>query len=51
MFNTIAGKKITILGWAFKKDTGDTRYVVIYDVSLTVYNCCLVDQHNSLVLC
>lgn len=25
MFNTVAGKKITILGFAFKKDTGDTR--------------------------
>jgi len=25
MFNTVSGKKIAILGWAFKKDTGDTR--------------------------
>jgi UDPglucose 6-dehydrogenase len=25
MFNTIAGKKIAILGFAFKADTGDTR--------------------------
>ncbi len=25
MYNTVAGKKITILGWAFKKDTNDTR--------------------------
>jgi len=25
MFNTITGKKIAILGFAFKKDTGDTR--------------------------
>mmetsp|Transcript_6142 Transcript_6142/g.11572 ORF Transcript_6142/g.11572 Transcript_6142/m.11572 type:complete len:479 (-) Transcript_6142:19-1455(-) len=25
MFNTISGKKIVILGFAFKKDTGDTR--------------------------
>ncbi len=25
MFNTISGKKITVLGFAFKKDTGDTR--------------------------
>jgi len=25
MFNTISGKKIAVLGWAFKKDTGDTR--------------------------
>ena len=25
MFNTVTGKKITILGYAFKKDTGDVR--------------------------
>lgn len=25
MYNTVAGKKITLLGWAFKKDTNDTR--------------------------
>lgn len=25
MFNTISGKKISVLGFAFKKDTGDTR--------------------------
>ncbi len=25
LFNTVSGKKITILGWAFKKDTNDTR--------------------------
>ena len=25
MFNTVAGKRITILGFAFKADTGDTR--------------------------
>lgn len=25
MFNTVSGKRIAILGWAFKKDTGDTR--------------------------
>ena len=25
MFNTVAGKKITLLGFAFKADTGDTR--------------------------
>ena len=27
MFNTITGKKLAILGFAFKKDTGDTRCV------------------------
>lgn len=25
MFNTVAGKKIAFFGWAFKKDTNDTR--------------------------
>ena len=25
MFNTVSGKKIAILGFAFKKDTNDTR--------------------------
>ena len=25
LFNTVSGKKIAILGWAFKKDTNDTR--------------------------
>lgn len=26
LFNTVTDKKIAILGFAFKKDTGDTRY-------------------------
>ncbi|MDR5590590.1 UDP-glucose 6-dehydrogenase [Christiangramia sp. SM2212] len=35
LYNTVSGKKIAILGWAFKKDTNDTResaaiYVVDY---------------------
>src|SRR5690606_19817266 len=25
MYNTVSGKKIAFLGWAFKKDTNDTR--------------------------
>jgi UDPglucose 6-dehydrogenase len=25
LYNTVAGKKIAVLGWAFKKDTNDTR--------------------------
>ena len=29
LFNTVSGKKISILGFAFKKDTGDTRYFFI----------------------
>ncbi|OUS21420.1 UDP-glucose 6-dehydrogenase [Nonlabens dokdonensis] len=52
LFNTVSGKKIAILGWAFKKDTNDTREsaaiyvadyllneqaeVVIYDPKVTV---------------
>ena len=32
MFNTITGKKITLLGFAFKKDTGDTRETPAIDV-------------------
>lgn len=26
LFNTVTGKKIAIMGFAFKKNTGDTRY-------------------------
>ena len=32
MFNTIQGKKIAVLGFAFKKDTGDTRETPAIDV-------------------
>jgi UDPglucose 6-dehydrogenase len=32
MFNTVCGKKISILGFAFKKDTGDTRETPAIDV-------------------
>lgn len=32
MFNTIAGKKITMFGFAFKKNTGDTRESPAIDV-------------------
>ncbi|KAK3035914.1 hypothetical protein RJ639_031337 [Escallonia herrerae] len=32
MFNTIANKKIAILGFSFKKDTGDTRETPAIDV-------------------
>ncbi|WVZ24133.1 hypothetical protein V8G54_002677 [Vigna mungo] len=32
MFNTISNKKIAILGFAFKKDTGDTRETPAIDV-------------------
>jgi len=32
MFNTVRGKKIAVLGFAFKKDTGDTRETPAIDV-------------------
>ncbi len=32
MFNTVSGKKIAVLGFAFKKDTGDTRETPAIDV-------------------
>lgn len=33
MFNTVAGKKIAILGFAFKANTGDTRESAAIDIS------------------
>lgn len=47
LFNTVSGKKITLLGWAFKKDTNDTResasiYVADYllneKAAITIYD-------------
>ena len=47
MFNTITGKKITLPGFAFKKDTGDTRetaaayvakYLIAEQAKLTVFD-------------
>jgi UDPglucose 6-dehydrogenase len=47
LFNTVSGKKIAIMGWAFKKDTNDTResaaiYVADYllneQAEITVYD-------------
>ncbi len=32
MFNTVSKKKIAIFGFAFKKDTGDTRETPAVDV-------------------
>ena len=34
LFNTITGKKITIFGFAFKKNTGDTRYGNMFDLDV-----------------
>jgi UDPglucose 6-dehydrogenase len=36
LFNTVSDKQITILGFAFKKDTGDTRESPAIHVSRTL---------------
>jgi UDPglucose 6-dehydrogenase len=47
LFNTVSGKKITLLGWAFKKDTNDTResaaiyvadYLLSENAEITIYD-------------
>src|SRR4029078_391195 len=38
MFNTISGKRIAILGFAFKKDTNDTRESAAIDVCRALLN-------------
>ena len=38
MFNTIAGKRIAILGFAFKKDTNDTRESAAIEVCRALLN-------------
>lgn len=43
LYNTVTGKKIAILGFAFKKDTGDTRESAAIDVCAR-----LVDECASL---
>ena len=40
LFNTVSGKKISVLGWAFKKDTNDTRESAAIQVSFEL----LLDQ-------
>merc|ERR1712078_707326 len=58
MFNTVKGKRIAIIGFAFKKDTGDTRESPAIDVCkgllddgalLSVYDPCK-DAHAACVL-
>lgn len=36
LYNTVSGKKITILGWAFKKDTNDTRESAAITVAINL---------------
>uniref|UniRef100_A0A7S0UYA1 UDP-glucose 6-dehydrogenase n=1 Tax=Polytomella parva TaxID=51329 RepID=A0A7S0UYA1_9CHLO len=47
MFNTVSGKKLAIYGFAFKKDTGDTRETPAIDVCKGLMNdgahCCVYD--------
>eukprot|EP01025_Chloroclados_australasicus_P039687 TRINITY_DN4121_c0_g1_i1.p1 TRINITY_DN4121_c0_g1~~TRINITY_DN4121_c0_g1_i1.p1 ORF type:complete len:480 (+),score=75.25 TRINITY_DN4121_c0_g1_i1:129-1568(+) len=38
MFGTIKGKKIALMGWAFKKDTGDTRETPAIEVAKGLIN-------------
>jgi UDPglucose 6-dehydrogenase len=45
MFNTVAGKKIALFGFAFKADTGDTRESPAIDVALQ-----LIDERAKVVI-
>ena len=45
MFNTVAGKRIALLGFAFKADTGDTRESPAIDVARQ-----LLDEHARVVI-
>jgi len=51
MFNTVKGKKIAIMGFAFKKDTGDTRETPAIDVCKGLIRdggkCCIYDPQVS----
>jgi UDPglucose 6-dehydrogenase len=46
MFNTVAGKRIALLGFAFKADTGDTRESPAIRVARL-----LVEEHAQVVVC
>jgi len=45
MFNTVAGKRIALFGFAFKADTGDTRESPAIDVALQ-----LLSEHAKVVI-
>jgi UDPglucose 6-dehydrogenase len=45
MFNTVAGKRIALFGFAFKADTGDTRESPAIDVAKQ-----LLDEHAKVVI-
>lgn len=48
LFNTVTDKKIAILGFAFKKDTGDTRYCKVNSTRMYKlgYTCSLKQIHS-----
>ena len=46
MFNTVAGKRVAVFGFAFKADTGDTRESPAIRVSRM-----LVEEHAQVVVC
>jgi UDPglucose 6-dehydrogenase len=46
LFNTISGKKITLFGWAFKKDTNDSRE----SPAINVADALLDEEANLIVL-
>jgi len=45
MFNTVAGKKITLFGFAFKADTGDTRESPAIDITKA-----LLEEHVKVTI-
>jgi UDPglucose 6-dehydrogenase len=45
MFNTIAGKKIALFGFAFKANTGDTREAPAIDIAKQ-----LIEEHANVVI-
>lgn len=45
LYNTVSGKKIALLGWAFKKDTNDTRE----SAAITVAKDLIFEQANVVV--
>ena len=45
LYNTVAGKKIAMLGWAFKKDTNDTRE----SAAISVASDLVAEQANIVV--
>ncbi len=45
LYNTVSGKKIALLGWAFKKDTNDTRE----SAAISVASDLIAEQANVMV--